>query len=122
MAETTGSSTVGSATAINIDVKKRPVGSLPPSKPPTGPAPPRRSVCAPAAMLGRLYRRPHPEGYYHVVQKNLQVADLVLISPEGSSPGLPGGTAVCRSSRGPLVAELLDRRPRHTRRRQQPCQ
>ena len=25
---------------------KRPVGSLPPSKPPTGPAPPRRSVCA----------------------------------------------------------------------------
>src|SRR4051812_32043625 len=27
--------------------KKRPVGSLPPSKPPTGPAPPRRSVCAP---------------------------------------------------------------------------
>src|SRR5262249_32323464 len=26
---------------------KRPVGSLPPSKPPTGPAPPRRSVCAP---------------------------------------------------------------------------
>src|SRR5215470_6750699 len=27
--------------------KKRPVGSLPPSKPLTGPAPPRRSVCAP---------------------------------------------------------------------------
>ena len=27
--------------------KKRPVGSLPPSKPPTGPAPPRRPVCAP---------------------------------------------------------------------------
>src|SRR5581483_1592694 len=30
--------------------EKRPVGSLPPSKPPTGPAPPRRPVCAPAAM------------------------------------------------------------------------
>src|SRR5262249_46799297 len=29
---------------------RRPVGSLPSSKPPTGPAPPRRSVCAPAAM------------------------------------------------------------------------
>src|SRR5438552_19093213 len=28
------------------DERKRPVGSLPPSKPPTGPAPPRRSVCA----------------------------------------------------------------------------
>src|SRR5262249_43520914 len=27
--------------------EKRPVGSLPPSKPPAGPAPPRRSVCAP---------------------------------------------------------------------------
>src|SRR6266542_564155 len=30
--------------------EKRPVGSLPPSKPPTGPAPPRRSVCAPGTM------------------------------------------------------------------------
>ena len=29
---------------------KRPVGSLPPSKPPTGPAPPRRSVCAAGTM------------------------------------------------------------------------
>jgi hypothetical protein len=28
---------------------KRPMGSLPPSKPLTGPAPPRRSACAPAA-------------------------------------------------------------------------
>ena len=31
-------------------IKKRPAGSLPPSKPLTGPAPPRRSVCAPAAL------------------------------------------------------------------------
>src|SRR5216684_4459103 len=30
--------------------KKRPVRSLPPSKPLTGPAPPRRSVCAPGTM------------------------------------------------------------------------
>src|SRR5207244_1878596 len=29
---------------------KRPVRSLPPSKPLTGPAPPRRSVCAPGSM------------------------------------------------------------------------
>src|SRR6516165_1343409 len=31
-------------------LERRPVGSLPPSKPPTGPAPPRRSVCAPGTM------------------------------------------------------------------------
>src|ERR1051326_8916228 len=37
----------------------RPVGSLPPSKPPTGPAPPRRSVCAPAAMSPRKGRTNH---------------------------------------------------------------
>src|SRR5262249_35750823 len=30
--------------------RKRPVGSLPPSKPPTGPAPPQRSVCALGTM------------------------------------------------------------------------
>src|SRR5262249_34117350 len=30
---------------------RRPVGSLPPSKPPTGPAPPRRPVCAPGDVL-----------------------------------------------------------------------
>src|SRR5262245_2792246 len=29
---------------------RRPVGSLPPSKPLAGPAPPRRSVCAPGTM------------------------------------------------------------------------
>ena len=38
---------------------KRPVGSLPPSKPPTGPAPPRRTVCAPRGPSS-FYRRPHP--------------------------------------------------------------
>ena len=31
--------------------QRRPVGSLPPSKPPTGPAPPRRSVCAERAVV-----------------------------------------------------------------------
>jgi tetratricopeptide (TPR) repeat protein len=38
-----------SRAALHTDYRqrKRPVGSLPPSKPPAGPAPPRRSVCAP---------------------------------------------------------------------------
>src|SRR2546429_1004180 len=39
---------VASATNPGPVNKKRPVRSLPPSKPLTGPAPPRRSACAPA--------------------------------------------------------------------------
>jgi len=38
------------ARSFRMNHKRRPAGSLPPSKPPAGPAPPRRSVCAPAAM------------------------------------------------------------------------
>src|SRR6476660_4685855 len=38
------------AAAANAGRRKRPVRSLPPSKPLTGPAPPRRSVCAPGSM------------------------------------------------------------------------
>src|SRR5262245_47620257 len=41
--------------------RRRPVGSLPPSKPPTGPAPPRRTVCAPRGPSSS-YRRPPPRG------------------------------------------------------------
>src|SRR5260370_5783939 len=43
-------SAVASSTVILTLEKKRPVRSLPPSKPLTGPAPPRRSVCAPGTM------------------------------------------------------------------------
>src|SRR4051812_20186982 len=45
----------------------RPVGSLPPSKPPTGPAPPRRSVCAPGTMSLHPIAGRIPEGDDHVV-------------------------------------------------------
>jgi hypothetical protein len=34
----------------SLELKKRPVGSLPPSKPPPATALPRRSVCAPGTM------------------------------------------------------------------------
>src|SRR5262249_53777233 len=47
---------VGAATRVPNG--KRPVRSLPPSKPLTGPASPRRSVCAPAVIAASFYRRP----------------------------------------------------------------
>src|SRR5207244_2172114 len=46
----------------NDHEKKRPVRSLPPSKPLTGPAPPRRSVCAPEGSPSPFYGRPPSKG------------------------------------------------------------
>src|SRR4029079_9932083 len=43
---------------LKSEITKRPVRSLPPSKPLTGQASPRRTVCAPTAMTFSLYRRP----------------------------------------------------------------
>src|SRR5262245_57889571 len=58
---------------------KRPVRSLPPSKPLTGPAPPRRSVCAPGTMVFPLYRRP-------VFPRSLCHASVILAAIRTSPP------------------------------------
>ena len=100
---------------------KRPVRSLPPSKPLTGPAPPRRSVCARERCLSI------------VSQTNLEKETLPCHSPAGcgmfdpSSAGArcsvnvvrrPGryAPAAARDPGGPLPAQLqLRRELRHRR-------
>src|SRR5262245_10406379 len=100
------------------NLTKRPVGSLPPSKPPAGPvwdgfqirptAPPRRSVCAPAAMSYRWYCRPYREGDFHVVQQLLQGPDFDLISAATDSSA--GGATLPGAAGRPPPAQFQPRR------------
>src|SRR6516165_958727 len=51
-------------------LERRPVWSLPPSKPPTGPAPPRRSVCALGTMsIHSICRPTWKRRTYHVIHE-----------------------------------------------------
>ena len=61
------SSSASRPTEVRRQHEKRPVRSLPPSKPLTGPAPPRRSVCAPGTMSLHCIADRSRKGDSHVV-------------------------------------------------------
>src|SRR4026208_1516964 len=66
---------------------KRPVRSLPPSKPLTGPAPPRRSVCAAGNDVMPLYRRPHLSATTdHVIPQLASAPSIRLGAEPGPTP------------------------------------
>src|SRR5262249_45971184 len=84
--------------------EKRPVGSLPPSKPPTGPAPPRRSVCAPAWAVVILSQTTFAKETTNVIQPPTPV----LEPPASRRPSGPSDRqAVRRSARRPGRAKHL---------------
>src|SRR5262249_37468737 len=67
--------------------KKRPVGSLPPSKPPTGPAPPRRPVCAPRGAAPIVEQTTRPKAtitWFHSLLRSPKPHPLV--APVRRSP------------------------------------
>src|SRR4051812_5529204 len=70
--------------------RKRPVGSLPPSKPPAGPAPPRRPVCAPTAMSSHCIAD-HKENEMKrcVLAAGLALAALGLADPASAQQPVP---------------------------------
>src|SRR5690348_15021565 len=83
--------------------KRRPVGSLPPSKPLTGPAPPRRSVCAPGAMS------PHCTAD-QIANGGLPHGVLLVASRPGPAAGSaepPNDSSRGGAAGGPLLAQRL---------------
>src|SRR6187200_3122468 len=85
---------------------KRPVGSLPPSKPPTGPAPLRRPVCAPrrAAVIPR---RPPAKETTHVLPLVAQIPEFPFVGCTGPTADTPTARAAAgRGAGGSQPAEL----------------
>src|SRR5262249_34592087 len=66
---------------------KRPVRSLPPSKPLTGPAPPRRSVCAPAAMAPHCIADQSTQGVFAMRLSSWLRSARTLFVPSGTEKG-----------------------------------
>src|SRR5216684_3582651 len=70
--------------------KKRPVRSLPPSKPLTGPAPPRRSVCAPAKVVFAIVKQTAlTQETYHEVPLGIRFSEIPQLRHLGRADKMP---------------------------------